>query len=710
MGIKELKNAMEIVSTINEAGLTKNPIVHDLCQAFWDTQDVSFLEELLVDYPGIYEEALILLDEINYWIQQEPFRPYPAEYEVDKISGDLNVGYVNYNLDMAGINFTDITKGLFISGAMGTGKSYPCLRLLDQILSIPIEERGFNILVIQHLKKDANGFVKKYPETFRIIEWEDLRYNLWQVEDWDTPEDKLGSACKIFAGENFLYTLTVPILNFAAKKCYTINGVLNGSKQFPTFSDISGMAGTFANEFNVEGYEIRNSIGKLRNRLIEFIETGQVLNCRQGFPVSLFIENDICFNTHNTSEYLVRTTVMNILSDMLRYYDKNPLKETRLRTLIIIDEARWLFNVKRDQMDVPSNEIVEKWCTTSREAGIGKIIITQEPQSVSQFVTNNCNFSLTFKIFGEGIDKIKKLQNLTDEQTYYILKLAQYGEAIFRHPNFDRPFLVEIPSDLDLDKSISQEEITRIKQPFIDYLHKSILPRTKDATIKTAYTKEELEELKRQIRDKRRHILNILLDNPFTPLNALYKNVEGSQEKIKTALEWLENKQLITKVSCKTSKRRESTFYPLTQKAHDLVNTPQSKRKPSPERFKHTFYCKKVKDWIEKQGDEAILEYGPKGAESIQIEVNNKTILVPQRIDIFTEQNGKRTAYEVTLSFSNLKINVFKCFSKMNMDRMFIVCEDKDGILEAQRIISSSKTMPEKVKEKISYTQISDFL
>ena len=140
---------------------------------------------------------------------------------------------------------------------------------------------------------------------------------------------------------------------------------------------------------------MKNTIGKVGNRLVDFIEEGEILNCKKGLTTQFFLENDLCLNVIDENEFTVRTTIMSILYDIQRYLQKSPLSNPGMRILVIIDEARWLFDVSRDALDFPSNKILETWFTTCRESGFGRIIITQEPGSVSTFVTSNCAFRLS---------------------------------------------------------------------------------------------------------------------------------------------------------------------------------------------------------------------------------------------------------------------------------------------------------------------------
>jgi hypothetical protein len=243
----------------------------------------------------------------------------------------------------------------------------------------------------------------------------------------------------------------VPLLRYAINKAYKTLGVLSGSGRFPTFIDVRKRVEGYVSEYGIgQSYDMKNAVGRLINRLVEFEMEGEQINRRIGLPLSFFLDNDVVLNIKGPSDFVARTVAMMILTDMQRYYDKEPLASPTTRTLVDIDEASWLFDVVRDRGDYPSNRIVETWFTTCRETGIGRIILTQQPHKVSSFVTDNCAYFAGFRLAGESVGIAQSLLGLSDAQKDYYYKLPKYGECVMRHPEFGAPFLTEIPGDLSI--------------------------------------------------------------------------------------------------------------------------------------------------------------------------------------------------------------------------------------------------------------------
>jgi hypothetical protein len=109
-------------------------------------------------------------------------------------------------------------------------------------------------------------------------------------------------------------------------------------------------------------------------------------------------------------------------------------------------------------------------------------------------------------------------------------------------------------------------------------------------------------------------------------------------------------------------------------------------------------------------GYDAIGEYGPKEMPIVTRKTDSgKTIQILQRIDVYAVINGIKTAFEITLSFSNLELNLYKCLAIMKMDQVQIVYENSAGKDRAEKIVAQSE-MPDDFKSRIKFTSIGDFL
>ena len=152
-------------------------------------------------------------------------------------------------------------------------------------------------------------------------------------------------------------------------------------------------------------------------------------------------------------------------------------------------------------------------------------------------------------------------------------------------------------------------------------------------------------------------------------------------------LTWMHKHKFIHEVQCVTARNnKKSKFYPLTGKTGGII---------SPIRFKHTFYCKKVKEYLENKAGNVELEYTPE-----------ETKFAQKRIDVALIENDTLTAYEISLSFDNLIDNIEKC-NLMNAKKIIIVCESKPDKIKAQNKVSKSKKF---ISQNIEFKLISNFM
>ncbi|MFC1829708.1 hypothetical protein ACFL0O_08855, partial [Thermodesulfobacteriota bacterium] len=654
----------EKVKKLIEGGVPEQyPELHIACKLFWETHDYKLLKSILDENPGLIADAERAINETQQALEDCPLRPFPKSDELESIQGQFNLGYVNPNLDFCGFDPLDFTRGLFVCGAIGSGKSYPILRLLSQILSVPITERGFNVLVIQVVKRDADFLVKRFPD-FRIIEWENLRRNIFEVEPWDKSEAKINSAVSIFSSANYLRSLTQPILNECVDLCRKDKLPLN-------FTEIFDQVKNATKTLEQQGYDTKNMADKVKLRINEFAKKPQ-LNLNNGLRIDNFwSEEDICLNLiEEKNTYIYSTVITDILISLQRYYERFPVYPPKLRTLLIIDECRTIFPNVNDFRDFNADRFLELFVTTRRAAGIGLIALTQEPQSVSTWLTNNSAFFLTFPIRGEAVEYVQRYQNLSEDQVGYIPQLPKYGTGIMSDVRFNRPFLMQVPGDFQIE-IFTKEEADELTQDYIKELHERITKNKKEE--QSAEVIEYGKKLK--IYSDGYRILEALKKNPFLHKTAIRDQL-GLADRINKAVDWLTGSKYVIEAEFRHSSKGKAyaKYLVLTEKGQDTIQMPRSRR-ISKNRFQHTLFIKRLADWIEGQGYEPIREYHVSDLE--------------ERIDVFAIQDGLRTACEITLSTKTEDVlrNVHKCFNIYNVDELYIICDSKKEAGDVQKRI-----------------------
>lgn len=434
--IQQFNDWQDVLDTLEMGGMTdpkRYPQIYGRWVAAKQRNNFRPLEDLLNKRTWIIAEAIKNTRALS-------FLPLPHGAELAKIRGPLKFGWVNHNLDWCGLSPEDFARGLFICGATGSGKTQAVLRLLWQILQEPPSRRGYNVIIIQVVKRDADFLILDHPG-LRIIEWKDLRHAMFATEDWDSEETNIETATSAFAIANYLMSLTQPVLKGAVRLCQAKKAPL-------TFSNIKKEVQAAADMFG-EGLKSKESVFKIMARLFEFMDTGHVMDTPAGFSIADFwTKEDICLNLMDQpNDYIYATLITDLLLKIQRYHEAHKTSG-KLNTLIVIDECRSVFPARRDIHDIDPDRLMERFITTARSAGVGRITITQEPQSVTDWLADNSAFFLTFPIAGQAYEYLRRCQNLKDEQLEYIEKLPEKGTGIMRDVRFDRKYLIQIPGDL----------------------------------------------------------------------------------------------------------------------------------------------------------------------------------------------------------------------------------------------------------------------
>jgi hypothetical protein len=691
----------EILEVLEHSGMTdygRFPELYMAWKVARDTHDVSLLGELLARDPWILKEAKARVKDFPFF--------QPKREELGLIAGELSLGYVDYELHQAGLSPLDFSRGVFVCGETGSGKSYPVLRLMDQVLSFPREDRGFNVLVVQAVKRDADFLIRKHG-SLRVIEWRDLRRAPFAVEGWDSADEKIGSFCGVFSSVNWLMLHGQPLFKRAVLRCFEKTNPHGSREGFPRFSQVLEEIDAAAKELRLDGYEHRNVRDHLKFVCHAFIETGEVLNSARGFTVQdFFSKEDVVLNVMaEENDYVLGTIFGDVFRDLQRFYDQHPAG--RLRTLIVVDECRRLFppGNPESRYGHDPHSSMRSFVTTRRASGIGLITITQEPESAPSWLVDNSAFVLAFPIGGKSRKQVKELLNLTEEQAGFIDRLPKQGTAVFRDRRFPRRYLVQVPSDLVVEP-IMVEEVSGRMRPFIRGLIETLQPEAEDVEfVDIAAVEKEGRAQAVGV-----EVLRVLRENRFltyTELRAAMRHEYGySMKMVELGFKLLRAQRFASVVRARASKTKDGTYFALTRKAQLGLGVPESEM-TSVSRFKHDLYCERVRQSLVSAGFEAVREYSEGASEPISGSEEHAS--VPKRIDVLALRDGKRVAYEITLSISNLVDNVFKCLELFKVDEVVIVCERKDHVQDRAVAIVAER-VPAHLLEKISFVSMTDFL
>ena len=688
--VKDYDDALDKIQILKASGFIQDPYIKYICDKVTANPDNYFeLERLFYKYDTLIQEAKAILYDHQIKAGLYPFYPPPQPDEMHELSGNLILGIVNEFDQLSALKYADLTRGFHIVGETGSGKSYMALRMFDYMLSIPIEKRGFNIVIIQVLKRDADFLIRKHKD-LRIIDYKNLRYNMWQIEPWDDFETKMKTSVSIFSSVNYMRTVMQPFLKAAVRASYEDNPT-------PIFTEIRNNMVVAENILDQKGPRTKDATDSIKARIYEYEDTKDIFNCRFGYRVDNFwSKEDIIVNMiGEPNDFLYSTFINDLLISLQRYQTKQPDSLHGMKTLVVIDECRTVFPNRKDLNDFDADRFLEIFITTARSSGIGRITLTQEPHSVSEYLSNNSAYFLSFPITGTAIDHLKKYQNMTDEQAAFIQALPEYGVGIMRDRRFNRLYTLQVPGDL-IKIDITESEVEDIMKPYIKNLIDSCKPL--QAVIVNGFDQNEIDYLRKKISGYSEIILRKLGSSRYLNKTRLTKYTSVSQKRTNDSIEELQQNGLITTIDLYANKSPTmTTLYPITMKGFEVLGLPQKDREPSPKFFRHHYYCGVVLGYLMDQKYTARLNYAPKNYKGLG------------EIDVYAYINGKKTGFEITLSFSNLIGNIIKC-DEMKMDEIIIVCETSADCKTAiDKIQRNQEQIDENLKSKIKIQTIQEY-
>jgi hypothetical protein len=127
----------ETLDTLEQGGMTdykKYPEVYFAWKVAKNTDEFTLLHDLLTSDTWILTKAKKNIKECPFF--------QPKIEELNRIQGRLVLGYLLNKKQLIGFDPLDFTRGFFICGGTGSGKTYPVLRLMDHILTITNIKRG----------------------------------------------------------------------------------------------------------------------------------------------------------------------------------------------------------------------------------------------------------------------------------------------------------------------------------------------------------------------------------------------------------------------------------------------------------------------------------------------------------------------------------------------------------------------------------------
>ncbi len=656
--MKKTKKFMETVKLLKEGRMLSHPLIKRHVDYALVTGDSSALYNFLEDFPNLEAIAQRNTEQAEFNKLVNPFTyPEPDDAQ-ENLSGLLNLGYVNPQNDLFGVDYDVFCLPVIVPGRVGSGKSHFIKYALIQILRRP---RSFNV-IIPDLKGKEYRNLLAYCKHLKVLTNNEIKINPLQAADWMTPMEYILYFSKVFTRENYLLTTSESILIELLEYIYRKRGIFVGSNDWPNFRDLYNVVSNRLD--NEKSFRYRDVYLLLKNRLETYIRTDP-FNCHQGIPHDVWRTQNVVLElgkgfTDNMYSYLVS----HIVGLNYSYNMDHGLVGAKLRTLLIVDEGRILF--KPRDINVFGDSYINELSTRFRDPGIGLILSSQETSSFNQTIRSISYTKICFPLTdGEDVSTIKGSFGLTDEQADYLFKLPRFGQAVVRYGGYENPFLLAVPH-LNLKKNVTDEDVEKRMAGFYADL------KDKMKVVKVPlYTRQEPHAMPPQATS----LLYFLSKEPFTKISAM-TNAPGfkSPAEVGKALDWLEKNGFVNREQYRVSRRGiKSVFAVLTPKAYKYL---EKKGIPGKGDFEHKLYQFLICRKLDKDGLQAKIEGRVSGfGKSIDVLARSK--------------DGDYLAYEVTLHFENIMSNIRQDLES-GVSKVFIVTRDRTGMEQAKKIVEKN--------------------
>lgn len=326
-----------------------------------------------------------------------------------------------------------LTQHMAVWGATGTGKTNLLASAALQCLHV-----GIRVLVLDREKRDYRALIR-FRDGLLVLDTRTFRFNPLEVPEGMDPSAVITTFCTVFAKENGLLDGSLNLLRKAVTALFIERDIFQGSRSFPTLSDLLEKIRSYKVAANSRAGGYRDT---LINRLEMMLASApDMYACVRGLPISRLLDTDIVFEIDGLSEQHGRFLANYII--LLMFQSRIVLNERAdtIRNLVVCDEAKWLAPPGYNPLQ--GHPPLAYALAMAREAGIG-IVLADQTADLDASIAVNSRLKVCFRLgSGDDIERVRRSMKLTDEQAAYIPKL-DVGQAIVRMPPFE-PFLVQVP-------------------------------------------------------------------------------------------------------------------------------------------------------------------------------------------------------------------------------------------------------------------------
>ena len=613
-------------------------------------------------FNSVAKRLELILEAYNKNASRKPdsFRPYAP-------STLLSQGQLHIADQMDGIPFlidpNKLVTGLIVFGPQGSGKSRLISNLCTQIqnlspsVTITIIDPKFGFRGIpnfKHINLAKASFDLTPPAN---IDQSNFIYEFIPI---------LANSCGLIFGLDFLnqaIDITLSKLYQTSERAICLEDILESLKKIKT------------NNFRLVGY-----LDAAKTALSLILGKQNLFSCRKGLSLEwLFSRNTILNARSLTHEMQCKVFVLFLLFYLYQSCKNQPeIKE--LRHILIIDDSTRFIGGNNSYQSQRTSQLGHILAVL-RASGIACIFATQLPAQVDKSVLSlSRNMVVVGNVNGEeNLKVIQNFMSLTINQKNDILRFKTRESAIFISGSaWSYPVHGWIPLVEDYQGDVSSEvklEIVRWRS--LDELRQEVARKVEP----------KIDPPKAKMPNNK--LVWNCINHPFDKVRARVDRLEISMREYEAEKNAnVQDGYLIYSTSGKT------VYLIPTKKAFDLFEQPCPYQRSTS--IEHSFYV-------------SLAVHILKRDSSLRVEAETPVGKKGSTIDITAiSKSGEMTAFEVTISTSNLLSNATK-LQDLAYQKIVWLTKDSATAKAVKSYFNKSRTLPDELINRFEYIHFSKF-
>ena len=414
-----------------------------------------------------------------------------------------------------------------------------------------------------------------------------------------------------------------------------------------------------------------------------------LFSCRKGISLEWLFNENTVINARSLTDEMQCKVLVNFMLYWLYQQAKNLPETKEIKHVIIIDDATRFIGVANQYDAKRRTSPLGHILAVLRSAGICVIFATQIPSQIDPAVLSlSRNMIVVGNINGEeNLRVIQSFMSLIPEQKNAILRfqtrevLAFISGSAWPHPVHGwAPFVEDIPQ-----QNVPSEKYSNTIIPW-----HSLTEIPQKETEQVSETPETIKNEQPTVKSSVDKLIWDCINYPNDKVTGHIARLDFSvrvYETVKNAA--IQDGYLLHSMSGK------SVYLIATPKAYDKFNLPCPYERNAS--LEHSFYVQLAAHILKK--DTMLSKVQPEtpiGSKGAAIDVTT------------IDKSGKMTAYEITLSTSNLLTNAAK-LQDTAYEKIVWLCKDAATANAVKSYFNKSSALPEDLTAKFEYLHFSKF-